>query len=150
KALSLSQGDYQQLGNGDWFTGWGSVPEYTEFGPDGSVKLDVNINGGSGSYRAFKFSWTGTPTTSPSVAATSNGQTLTVSASWNGATGVARWEVLAGSAADALAPVGTFTDTGFETTMHVPATANATVVEVQALGPNGAGLGTSKSVTVTT
>ncbi len=150
KALSLSQGDYQQLGNGDWLAGWGAVPEYTEFGPDGSVKLDVNINGGSSSYRAFKFTWTGTPQTLPSVAAQSNGQTLTVAASWNGATNVARWQVLAGPAADALTPVGTFNNTGFETTVHIPTAANATVVEVQALSANGAGLGTSKSITVTT
>ncbi len=150
KALSLSQGAYEPLANGDWFAGWGSVAEYTEFSPSGKVLLDVNINGGSTSYRAFKAVWNGMPTTLPSVAAHSDGSTLTVAASWNGATNVSRWEVLAGPSADALTPVGTFSTSGFETTMHIPAAANATVVEVQALGASGAGLGTSKSVTVAT
>jgi len=148
KALSLSQGDYQQLANGDWFAGWGSVAEYSEFGADGSLKLDVNINGGSGSYRAFKFMWNGTPTTLPAAAARTNMQALVVAASWNGATNVARWQVLAGPSPTALTMVGTFTTTGFETTMRVPSAAGATVVEVQALGPAGKVLGTSAPVAV--
>jgi hypothetical protein len=150
KILSLSQGDYQELPNGDWLAGWGSQPEYTEFGPDGSVKLDVNINGGTASYRTFKFTWVGTPAAPPAVSTRTDAQSLTVAASWNGATGVARWQVLAGPSAGALAPVGTFPTTGFETTMRMPATARAPVVEVQALGTAGRVLGTSRATTVTT
>jgi hypothetical protein len=150
KILSLSQGDYQELPNGDWLAGWGSQPEYTEFGPDGKVLLDVNINGGTASYRAFKFAWVGTPATSPAVSARADAQSLTVAASWNGATGVARWQVLAGSSAGALEPVATFAATGFETTMHMPTPANASVAQVRALGPAGAVIGTSKTVTFTT
>ena len=40
--------------------------------------------------------------------------------SWNGATGVARWDLLAGASAAALAPVGSVKRSGFETLGRVP------------------------------
>jgi hypothetical protein len=59
----------------------------------------------------------------------------TVYASWNGATGIARWRVLAGPSANALAPVASAPRSGFETAIGV--TGAYAVYEVQAL--DGAG-----------
>ena len=143
KHLSFSQGSFQALPNGDDFAGWGSQPEYSEFGPNGRVRLDVRILGGSGSYRAFKFPWSGTPTGAPSAAARRTSRGTTVYASWNGATDVARFRVLAGPNATTLRPAGTFARTGFETAMAVPA---AAVVQVVAVSGDGAALGTSAPV----
>ncbi len=120
----------QALPNGNWFAGWGSVGEYTEFTPDGTVVLDANIQAAMASYRAFKFAWTGTPTNPPSVAAERDGSSLRIAASWNGATKVTRWQVLTGPDTRSLQPEGTFAKNGFETAMHVPA-ADAAVVEVR-------------------
>lgn len=146
-ALSLSQGDFQLLPNGDWFTGWGSVGQYTEFGPDGDVRLDANIGAGSASYRAYRFTWTGTPAEPPAAVAHVDGNSIVVAASWNGSTNVARWEVLAGSDRNSLQPVGSFATSGFETTMRVPR-GGARTVEVRALGSSGRILGTSAAASV--
>jgi len=148
-ALSLSQGNFQLLPNGDWFAGWGAVGEYTEYGPKGEVLLDANIGASSASYRAYRFTWTGTPTQPPAAAARVSGNATVVAASWNGATNVARWRLLAGSDAGSLQPVGTFAKAGFETTMRIPASGTR-VVEVQALGPAGRVLGTSVATPVKT
>ncbi len=147
-ALSLSQGDFQRLPNGDYLAGWGSVPQYTEFGANGEVKLDVNINGGSASYRAFRVQWTGRPAEPPAVVARASGGALNVKTSWNGATGVARWDVRAGANRASLRPVGSFPTGGFETSMRVPAASGARIVEVTARGPAGRVLGTSRAITV--
>ena len=61
--------------------------------------------------------------------------------SWNGATGVAAWQVLAGRSARALFPIARSPRRGFETviTLH---TAHR-YVAVRALGGNGQVLATS-------
>lgn len=146
-ALSLSQGDFQELPNGNSFAGWGSVAEYTEFAPNGEVKLDVNINGGSASYRAFRVQWTGRPAAPPAVVAHLSGDALLIATSWNGATGVERWEVRAGADSASLQAVGSFATAGFETSMRVRAT-GARLVQVAAIGPAGRVLGTSRTVPV--
>jgi hypothetical protein len=49
------------------------------------------------SYRAFRFPWTGGPQDVPTVTAGPGAEgEVTLYASWNGATEVATWEVLAG------------------------------------------------------
>jgi hypothetical protein len=50
------------------------------------------------SYRAFRFPWSGHPTDEPAVAVEQGAEDqLKLYASWNGATEVATWEVLAGT-----------------------------------------------------
>jgi hypothetical protein len=66
---------------------------------------------------------------------------LRLYASWNGATDVASWRVLAGATATALTPGAGARDTGFETRLTAPAT--ALFVAVQALSANGSVLATS-------
>lgn len=65
-------------------------------------------------------------------------------ASWNGATDVARWRILAGATPSALKPIAEVTRTGFETTATVFRSAG--YVAVQAQDPTGHELGMSATV----
>jgi hypothetical protein len=69
---------------------------------------------------------------------------MTVEASWNGATDVASWRVLAGSSPGQLAAVAAAPQAGFETTISAPPTGR--YVAVQAVGREGAVIGTSNVV----
>jgi hypothetical protein len=69
-----------------------------------------------------------------------------VRASYNGATGVARWALLAGPDAGHLERVATARSTGFETTLRT--SAERPYVAVRALDADGRTLGTSKPVKV--
>ena len=68
---------------------------------------------------------------------------MTVYASWNGATEVARWEVLAGASASSLAPAGSAARSGFETRIG---TSGGAFVAVRALDAAGNVLGTSRAI----
>jgi hypothetical protein len=93
-------------------------------------------------YRAYVFPWKATPSAPPAVKTSSaDGQTV-VYASWNGATEVASWRVLAGKDSHHLALVATRTRTGFETSISFPRTFKT--YEVVALDSRGKTLGRSK------
>jgi hypothetical protein len=118
--LSTSEGNGQFLPDGHVLVGWGSQPYVSEFSRSGRMLLDVRIGPyGVRSYRSFRFPWTGHPISKPAIEARRRNGRTEVYASWNGATQVARWRVLAGSDAHHLAPVATFHKTGFETAMKV-------------------------------
>ncbi|HEX4109374.1 MAG TPA: arylsulfotransferase family protein, partial [Solirubrobacteraceae bacterium] len=141
-----SQGDVQLLSNGNLFVGWGGAPYFSEYTPSGALVFDGHVSSLAQSYRVYRFPWSATPTTPPAIAATAGtGHKLTVYASWNGATTVAAWRVLAGTSATALKPVLSAPDGGFETT--IPTSSVGPDVEVQALASSGAVLGTSKLLT---
>ncbi len=142
--LSASQGSAQDLPNGSVFVGWGSQRFFTEFGADGQVVFEGEIAKGADNYRAYRFPWSGRPRTAPAVAAARGAPNDTVYASWNGATEVARWEVLAGSSADAMVPVGGASKAGFETAIQIPA--GAKLYAVRALDASGQALASSKAV----
>ena len=117
-----------------------------EFSASGRVLFDARLPIDDGSYRAFRFPWRSTPTTRPDLAATrTSPSSVTDAASWNGATDVARWQVLAGPAGGALAPVASTPSTGFETT--IPVTGAATTFAVRALAADGHVLATSDQKT---
>ena len=92
---AASQGGSQALDNGDTFVGWGSVGRFSEFDPHGQLVFDASVPSGYDTYRAYRFGWRGEPGTPPAATAQrqSHGQTI-VHAIWNGATEVARWDVL--------------------------------------------------------
>jgi hypothetical protein len=145
--LADSQGDVQQLPDGGHLIGWGAVGLVTELSPSGSLALAMTLAPGVASYRAYRFPWVATPATAPAIAASvaSGAATTQIAASWNGATGVVSWQVLAGPSPTALAPVGApVPSTGFQTTIAAPTT--APYVEVQALGASGAVLAASAAV----
>jgi hypothetical protein len=139
--IAESQGNFQALPNGNFFAGWGNQPEYTEFAADGTVLSDVLLPAGATSYRAFRFEWTGHPTDLPRVAVTGSRDRTTVHASWNGATAVARWDVLAGATPATMTVVATSARTGFETAIALPTA--STYVAVRAVDASGRTLATS-------
>ena len=140
---SASQGSVQSLSDGGWFVGWGQEPYFSEFNAAGEMVYGAQMAGSTNSYRAYKFTWTGTPTTPPAIAAERTGKRLTVDASWNGATDVASWRVLAGPTAKSLTPVAGVARSGFQTAIEVPA---AAYVEVQALDSSGRVIGASATI----
>jgi Arylsulfotransferase (ASST) len=118
-----AMGNVQELDDGGAFIGWGTDGSFSEFGPDGELRFDARFAGGSVTYRAFRLHWEGRPTGAPAMAvAPVDGTTMTVYASWNGATDIARWEVHAGSTPGTVRPMGANVRTGFETAITVPAT----------------------------
>jgi hypothetical protein len=140
--LSNALGSVQPLDHGHTFMGWGTSSYFTEYGPGRTVLFDGRLTPGTVSYRAFKETWTGTPTTVPSLAATRTGATATLHASWNFATEVAGWVVLTGHDADHLDAVGVAKVAGFETTISLPKARK--FVAVEAIDGTGAVLGKSK------
>ncbi len=145
--LVESQGNLQALANGDWFVGWGQEPYFSEFSPEGQLLFDAHFPAHDESYRAFRFEWTGTPAHPPTFAfGAASGGGGTVYASWNGATLVASWRVLAGASPSSLGTVALEPRSSFETAIAVPAGTAGPYVEVQALGAAGQVLGSSAAV----
>jgi hypothetical protein len=132
--VSSSQGDAQQLPNGDTLVGWGDQPRATEFTPSGHVVWDMTYPTGVSSYRAYKVTWTPHPTTVPTIALTTvNGRRM-VAVSWNGDTRTRRWKVIGGV---------TRPKTGFETDLPV---GSAPQVQVEALSATGRVLAVSAAL----
>jgi hypothetical protein len=90
--LAPHQGNVQRLPDGHVFVGFGGLPYFTEFAEDGKVIFDAHFPASGDSYRAYRFPWVGRPAGRPSVAYAGG----KVYASWNGATEVAAWRLLAG------------------------------------------------------
>ncbi len=140
--VSDSQGNEQPLANGDTFVGWGQEPFETEFAPDGQLVFQAQIASPGQSYRAFSFPWVGTPAAPPQLAVSaSSAGAATVYASWNGATDVSAWRVLAGPSPAALRSLTTARRSSFETA--IPVSSAAQTFAVQALDASGRVLGTS-------
>ena len=115
-----AMGSAQLLADGRMFVGWGTEPYFSEFSPEGRLLMDGLIETGDSSYRAFSQSWSGQPADHPAAAARHRTGGATVYASWNGATDVRSWAVLAGTTRTSLTSVGTAGKTGFETAISVP------------------------------
>jgi hypothetical protein len=140
--LAATQGSVQELPGGDAFVGWGSQRYFTEFSPAGAVLWDARLSVGYETYRAYRLPWVGLPHTTPRAAGVRlRGGAMNVYASWNGATQVATWQVLAGAAPNALQPVRAAPKASFET--RIPVAASARYVAVRALDAAGRVLGTS-------
>jgi hypothetical protein len=142
--LSGSQGDNQVQPNGNMFVGWGEDPYFTEFDAAGQIVLDGHLPEPAQTYRALRFPWSATPAVPPAIALKSEASSTTVYASWNGATGVAGWRVLAGPTPVALSTVAQVPSGGFETAVPTPST--AAVFAVQALGAGNEVLGSSHAI----
>lgn len=136
------EGNMQQLPDGDTFIGWGESPYFTEFNSHGQIVFDGRFVDENASYRAYRSPWTGTPTTPPAVVTSNRGNRSIVYASWNGATDVARWQVLEGATLGALGTVATSPRTGFETSIE---TSRAAYIAVRALDRSGHVLGVSST-----
>jgi hypothetical protein len=136
-------GGMQRLPGGNALIGWGSLPFFTEDSPSGAQLLDVRLPGKDQSYRVgFTSNWVGTPDFPPSGAARRLRGRTVVYASWNGATEVSRWQVLAGPTRSSLRLVASERRTGFETAVSVKGTGYHAFA-VRALNAAGQALGTS-------
>lgn len=153
--LSVSQGSVQPLSNGNVFMGYGSNGAFIEYTSEGDVVWDVQFgiigNSSVQSYRAYKQNWTGFPSWDPSIAATGNAtDNTTVYMSWNGATEIKQWAVLASNSSSDLASADDLwrnvTKTGFETNVTVGT--NARYVRAAALNADGEVLGATAIVDV--
>ena len=142
--LAAYEGSVQPQGNGDTVVGWGQQPFVTEFNTHGQTTFDARFVGANSSYRAYRFAWTGTPSSRPSAATRVKHGATTVWMSWNGATTVSHWRLLAGNSPTALKPAGAARRSAFETGVRL--SHRARYVAAQALDRHGHVLGTSKPV----
>jgi Arylsulfotransferase (ASST) len=140
KLLAHAFGSVQLQPNGNVLVGWGTEPYYTEYTAGGEIALDARLPHGGQSYRTLRFPWSARPAEPPRLAASGSA----LYASWNGATEVHAWQVLAGPSSNDLAPQSTAARTGFETVLPLPAGARTAVVE--ALGSTGEPLARSAAI----
>ncbi len=146
--LAPSQGNMQTLADGSTVVGYGGVPAISQYAPDGSLLFDAHQPFDMSFYRAFRFPWSGRPLSPPAVLASLNdtGEETIVHASWNGATDVSSWRVLAGKSPGSLEAQTTIEAGGFESSTTLPA--KYAYVAVQALDSAAHALGTSKTAQV--
>jgi hypothetical protein len=143
KQYADAAGNMQLLPNSNVFIGWGRALVFSEFSKDGELLFDARLPSPNRSYRYFRFPWSGHPTDRPAaVAERANEEELEVYASWNGATEVSSWEVLAGPRQDQLEPLGSVPRNGFETAMSVQSP--NPYVAVRAKDRSGRVLGTTE------
>jgi hypothetical protein len=146
RLLAPFGGNAQLLPNGNIMVGWGAQPYVSEFARSGALLFDAYFGDGkppgkdADTYRAYRFAWHGHPTDRPAVVVAGD----TAYVSWNGATDVVRWQVLAGPAAAQLKPVQTVAKDGFETPIRL--TKSAAFYSMKAIGRGGKVLGTSEAV----
>ncbi len=146
--LSASQGNMQTLPDGNVVVGYGGVPQISEYSAGGALLFDAHLPYTEAFYRGFRFPWSGRPSSPPAVAANLNntGEETIVHMSWNGATEVASWRVLAGKDPKSLTPQTTIAAAGFESSTIL--TKKYAYAAVQALDSAGRVLGTSPAVRV--
>jgi hypothetical protein len=142
--LAASQGNMQTLADGNTVVGYGEVPAISEYAGDGSLLFDANLPWDMAFYRAFRFPWSARPSSPPAVLASLNttSEETIVHASWNGATEVAAWRVLAGKRSGPLSVGATIPARGFESSTTLPVAYAR--VQVQALDAAHRVLGTSR------
>lgn len=144
---SYRKGGMHYLENSNVLLGYGNEPGFTEFAPDGRVLHDVRF-GPLGydretpdNYRVLKVNWTGNPTWNPKIAVGPSFQdsyklvgtgahkavpslpNRTAYFSWNGATRIVKWAILASDDLTSLENMDplwcTLPKAGFETSVHV-------------------------------
>jgi len=146
KMYAHASGNVQLLPNGNKFIGWGRALHFSEFSRDRKKLLfDGKLPEGNRSYRYFRYEWSGYPTDRPAcVAERTSENDVRVYASWNGATEIESWEVLAGAHPGKLEPLGSVPRNGFETALV--AQTSHRYVAARAKDRSGQALGTSAPV----
>jgi EmrB/QacA subfamily drug resistance transporter len=139
-------GNTQPLSNGNLLVGWGSEPYLSEYSRSGRLLFEAELPGPNLSYRATLQRWIGLPLSPPAAAARRSGGSTRVYASWNGATGVVSWRVLAGPGASPSTAVATVAKSGFETA--IPVASGYKSFKVQALNADGRVIGASRPFTL--
>ncbi len=149
KQYADAAGNVQILPNGNVFIGWGRALAISEFSNDGKLLFDARLPRQNRSYRAFRFPWSAHATGQPAaVAERASEHEVRVYASWNGATEVATWEILAGPSPGRLEFLGSVSRDMFETAML--GRTSAPYVAAEARDGSGRVLGTTDPVTLRT
>jgi hypothetical protein len=148
--LAPSQGNMQTLPDGNAVVGYGGVPAISEFAPGGTLLFDAHLPYDMAFYRAFRFPWSGRPLSPPALTANLNStsEETIVHMSWNGASEVASWRVLAGESPGSLTSRATIPAGGFESSTILPKKYAYTAA--QALDAAGRVLGGSTPAKVST
>jgi Arylsulfotransferase (ASST) len=127
-----SQGNSQELDNGDTFVGWGQTGRLSEFDASGNLLFDASVPAGFDTYRAYRHVWHARPDSPPTATAQRNSDgTTTVHAVWNGATDVARWIVVGGAHPHALRPLESADWNGLDTSITLTTAADHVAVIAQ-------------------
>ncbi|KAM5376294.1 hypothetical protein ACJZ2D_005665 [Fusarium nematophilum] len=154
---SGAMGGMQTLENGNVIVGWGYTPSFVEYAPNGTVVMEAHRGKiGQGfqadmfAYRAHKGNWTGRPPWLPSAAVDAPHRTTenaTVFLSWNGATDIASWAVLASPYANHVNGfdniVALANKTGFETEIFLGNRSSCRYLGAAALNKDGDILGST-------
>jgi hypothetical protein len=117
---SRHSGNAQRLPNGNTLMSWGGGDRVTEVTQNGQKTFEATFATRTGPYRAYRFSWKAEPLTLPDlviVPESSNAATLYFS--WNGATEIAQYRVLAGKTPTQLNLIRTVAKNGFETSLSL-------------------------------
>ncbi|MFI0452144.1 arylsulfotransferase family protein [Actinomadura sp. 6N118] len=143
---SSVEGNAEELPNGNTLVGWGRAGRISEFSPDGELLFDATTPEGPGwtTYRVFRQEWHGRPATPPEAVVEGD----LVRAVWNGATGVVRWRLLAGSAEESLREAEMVDWDGFDTATKLTEALRGGLVKVEALDADGRTIGASPAVPV--
>jgi hypothetical protein len=147
RILAGSQGSVQLLPNGNVFVGWGEAPRVSEFHRTGRMLFDAVLGDKYESYRAFRLPWSGRPAESPVIATVPDGRAVRAYVSWNGATDVHAWQLLAGARESELRPVASTPSRSFESALTASASAGPCFA-ARALDAGGVPLAQSRAVTV--
>ncbi len=136
------EGSTQFLPSGNVVLGWGQQPYVSEDNGAGQQIFDAHFNVPTSSYRAYRFAWNAQPPTSPALAVGPNSDgSISLYASWNGATDVSSWRVLGGPSAKSMTALGSAGKGGFET--RIVEHSASSYYQVQALGSSGQVLASS-------
>jgi hypothetical protein len=135
-----AHGSTQDLPGGHTLISWGTTGRATEYNSHNQPVMEITS---TDSYRLLRQVWHATPPTAPALSASNSAGHTTVYVSWNGATDVATWQVLAGKSSATMRPVAVATRAGFETAIRIP---TASEVQVRARDAAGKILGTSAVV----
>ncbi|HVL95778.1 MAG TPA: arylsulfotransferase family protein [Solirubrobacteraceae bacterium] len=140
-----SQGNAQALPDGSVMVGWGSAGAFSLFDARDELVFDAHLPAHFDSYRAYIAPWVGRPATRPAIRVRDEEGQVTAWVSWNGATEVRGWQLLAGPSREGLRPVGGVTEwQGLESTL-VRMTEEK-YVAVAALDADGREIGRSEAV----
>jgi hypothetical protein len=137
------QGSIQPLADGDWLVGWGGLPNFTEYDSEGNVIYDAQFPAQEVGYRTYREPWQGQPSAAPNLLANTSATSMTAYVSWDGATDVVAWRLLAGPTPNTLESVATVPATGFETAIPAQPAGD---VQAQALNAAGEVLGESRVI----
>ena len=139
RLLASAMGSMEVVDDGGAFVGWGAVPRFSEFAPDGTLRFDAGYPGGGFTYRALRRTWTGHPMHGPTLAVATVGGKRSAFVSWNGATAVTRWRLLVGESKGSLTRGAVVAKEAFET--RFPLRSGHGWVQVEALNGKGHVLG---------